>query len=169
MTSDRYFSLENSKKIDIAFLDGLHSASQTYTDFINLLSRVTEKSIIIIDDTIPSDIHSTLATPEAAYLSRYNAGISNDFKWHGDVYRCIYSLIENFPTLNYATIADMENPVTIFYGFSKANSSMKNKELIIKNSYDDFLSGNNIVIPSEFNPMVKDDFYYELKNYYANA
>jgi len=168
MTSDQYFALEHSEVIDIAFIDGWHSATQANTDFINLLSRVDEKSIIIIDDTIPSDIHSTLITPEAAYISRKNSSVPNDFKWHGDVYRCIYSLIENFPTLNYATIRDMKNPVTIFYGFSKASSVIKNEKLTTKNSYDDFLSSINIEIPNEFKPIVKKEFYFELKNYYAN-
>lgn len=168
MTSDEYFSLENSEKIDIAFIDDWHSATQAYIDFINLLSRVNEKSIIIIDDTIPSDIYSTLSTPEEAYLSRNNAGVPNDFKWHGDIYRCIYSLIANFPSLNYATIVDMKNPVTIFYGFSEESSSIKSRKLATPNNYENFLSSLNIAIPNEFNLKVKEEFYYDLKNYYAN-
>ena len=133
-----------------------------------LHGKVNEKSIIIIDDTIPSDIHSTFSTPEEAYLSRNNAGVPNDFKWHGDVYRCIYSIIANFPSLNYATIADMKNPVTIFYGFSEESSSIKSKKLTTPNNYENFLSSLNIAIPNEFNPKVKEEFYYDLINYYAN-
>ena len=168
MNSDQYFSVGNPKVIDIAFLDGLHTGTQTYKDFINLLSRVDEKSIIIIDDSVPSDIHSTLITPEAAYVSRSKAGVTNDFKWHGDVYRCIYSLIEDFPKLNYGTITDIENPVTIFYGFSKVSQYMKNKKITIKKSYDNFLNNAHISIPNEFNPISKNEFYYKLERYYES-
>ena len=169
MTSKQYFELGNTELIDIVFLDGLHSAKQTYSDFINSLSRVNRKSMIIIDDTVPSDIHSTLKTPEATYISRNKAGLQNNFKWHGDVYRCIYFIIENFPKLKYATISDIDNPVTVFYGFSEANKYLNYQQLKIKKSYDIFLNNNKIMIPKEFNPITKKDFYHELGNFYENV
>lgn len=168
MNSDQYFSIRTSEVVDIAFLDGLHSASQTYKDFINLLSRIDEKSIIIIDDSVPSDVYSTLSTPEAAYVTRTQNGIPNDFKWHGDVYRCVFSLISDFPKLNHATILDFENPVTIFYGFGNINRNLKNQEVTIKNSYDDFLNNTPIEIPSEFNPISTNEFYRKIKSFYES-
>lgn len=168
MNSDQYFLVGTPEVIDIAFLDGLHTGAQTYKDFTNLLSRVDEKSIVIIDDSVPSDIHSTLVTPEAAYVSRSEAGVPNDFKWHGDVYRCVYSLIDNFPKLNYVTITDLENPVTIFYGFSEMDRGTNNRVITVKKSYDDFLSKAQISIPNEFNPISKKDFYCELKGFYGS-
>jgi len=168
MNSDQYFSLGTPEVIDIAFIDGLHTATQTYKDFINLLPRVDEKSIIIIDDSVPSDIHSALITPEAAYDSRSKAGVTNDFKWHGDVYRCVYSLIDNFPELSCVTIADIGNPVTIFYDFGKINRYVKNQNITMKNSYDDFLSNAYIRIPNEFNPISKNEFYSKLQGFYES-
>ena len=62
----------------------------------------------------------------------------------------------------------MKNPVTIFYGFSEESSSIKSKKLTTPNNYENFLSSLNIAIPNEFNPKVKEEFYYDLINYYAN-
>ena len=168
LASDDFFSIRNSEVIDIAFLDGLHHASQTFRDFVNLLPLVNDKSIIIIDDTVPSDFHSTLSSPEATYLSRKVSGVPNDFKWHGDVYKCVYSLIENLPQLNWATIMDLGNPVTIFYGFNSI--LIQNKTLIFNNkkTYDGLFSGPKIVVPKEFNPMSLFEFIQNLEVYHQN-
>ena len=165
-TSDKYFASSDFDVVDIAFLDGLHTAEQTYKDFINLLPRVNEHSVIIIDDTIPSDYHSTLLTPEAAYKSRMNSKILNDYKWHGDVYKCVYAILEAFPKLSYVTVSDMSNPVTVYYGFKSLQDKVVHKAYNFRISNEDFINNKVIKIPKKFNPLPKNKLYEALENYF---
>jgi hypothetical protein len=105
---------------------------------------------------------------EAAYVSRSNAVIPNDFKWHGDVYSFIYSLIGDFPKLNYVTITDIGNPTINFYVFSKANRHVKNQKITEKKSNNHFLSDVHISIPDEFNLISRNEFFNKLKRCYES-
>jgi hypothetical protein len=167
-TSNDFFLVNDIEHFDIVFLDGLHTAEQTYTDFINSMLIVDEKSIIIIDDTFPSDAHSALSTPEVTYKSRMDAGIMNNFEWHGDTYGCVFALIEKYPMLKHITISDMENPVTIFYGFNKNIVPTKMDRYVPKISYGSFLASKVIQIPDEFNPVTKKIFLQRLRTYYES-
>lgn len=60
-TSDDYFShLPSAEKFDIIFLDGLHTFEQTYRDLCNSLLHVHDRTLIMIDDTKPTDVFSAL-------------------------------------------------------------------------------------------------------------
>jgi hypothetical protein len=168
MNSDDFFKRPSKSKWDLVFLDGLHTAKQTYKDFLALLPNVNQKSVVIIDDTVPSDIHSKLPTAEAAYLSRNKAGISNDFQWHGDVYKVVHWIASDFPTLRYVTISDMQNPITIVYGFDKNLSNKKLTKFKQVKRKEEILKNEHIQIPSTFNPRKKSDFFIELGKYFEN-
>ncbi len=117
--SDNYFAESDSQRIfDVIFIDGLHTAEQTWKDFCNSLVRVKDGGIIILDDTVPSDSFSAIPSEVEAYKQRERANVPNDFSWHGDVFRLIPHISEVFPKFNYATVVDTPNPFTVFWNFA---------------------------------------------------
>ena len=168
MKSNDFFHFHQLPHIDVAFLDGFHSGSQTYADFVNLLPYLSESSVVIIDDVLPSDIHSSLKSPEEAYNARLLAGVANDFRWHGDVFNAIFAIILNFPKLIYFTISDIENPVTIFYNFTRVGYSETDKSYVTKVENSFFLKNNPILIPEKFMPISKKEFLDKIAKYFKN-
>jgi len=105
VTSDKYFQeLRGSDSFDLIFLDGLHQHEQTYRDFCNAAhSLSSHKSIIIVDDTFPTDVFSSHRDNSMAlkYRSEYgNAGPG----WHGDVYKTMLLIAAFHPMYDYFTI-----------------------------------------------------------------
>ena len=99
MTSDAFF-LENKKKFDLIFLDGLHTSDQTAKDFANSVQCSNLTTIWIIDDVYPDSCASS-----ARSLGRYRVMRAFEFLtkrnlrpvgWQGDVFR----VIENFDIVN---------------------------------------------------------------------
>lgn len=113
--SDDFFtSTHVAKPFDIVFLDGLHTFEQTFRDFCSTLLITHERSIIILDDTIPSDVYSSLPDIKLAIQSRERAGLKGR-AWHGDVFKMIFAVHDFFPTLSYATVNTGGNPQTIVW------------------------------------------------------
>jgi hypothetical protein len=96
ITSDEYFSRDWSSgiKFDLILLDGLHTAEQTYRDFVNSLHYSHVKTIWLIDDVIPNDQYSAIPDNAEAIRQRKAAGIA-DTAWHGDVYKVVW-MIKSF-------------------------------------------------------------------------
>lgn len=113
-TSDEFFCEINKAVYDIVFLDGLHTFSQTLRDLNNTLLCTHDKSIIIIDDTIPVDIYSSFPNHDDALYLRESSG-GKGKAWHGDVYKLIFYIAEFFPALSYRTIREGGNPQTILW------------------------------------------------------
>lgn len=118
-TSDQFFSRQrNGESFDIVFLDGLHTFEQTFRDFCNTISVTHDRSLIIIDDTIPVDIYSSHPDQRLAIEMRRQTGGSGQ-AWHGDVYKIIFAIHDFFPSHSYVTIATMGNPQTIVWRKSR--------------------------------------------------
>lgn len=111
-SSDDFFTSENPKIYDIIFIDGLHTYEQTLRDFLSSLRFSHQKTIWIIDDTIPSDIFSSIRNPNLARRYRSEHGFSGA-NWHGDVYKVIAFIHDFMPTIKYHTTAGSDNPQTI--------------------------------------------------------
>lgn len=88
MTSDDFFAQysDNSKPVDLAFIDGMHLFEFVLRDFINLEKLCTSKSVILMHDTMPRD---------KVTASRDR---TTDF-WTGDVYKIIPILQKYRPDL----------------------------------------------------------------------
>jgi hypothetical protein len=165
--SDKYFKEYTCPKVDVVFLDGFHSGEQTHRDFINLIPYLTESSVVVIDDVMPSDIHSSLESPEIAFRSRNLAGLVNDFKWHGDVFNAIFAIIENFPELKLYTVSDAKNPVTIIFGFDRRTRNFeKLSHYSVSNKNALFLKMSPLLIPDEFSPCSKESIMLDLDQYF---
>lgn len=111
-TSDAYFAdIAQGTLFDVVFLDGLHTFEQTFRDFCNAVLHTHAGSVIVIDDTVPSDPFSALRDQRQAAASRAEHG-STDKAWHGDTYKTIFAIHDLFPAYSYATVMDDGNPQT---------------------------------------------------------
>ena len=80
-TSDQFF-LENQKKFDIIFIDGLHVYRQVKKDILNSIKCLNKNGIILVHDCMPDSL-SKQAVP------RYK------MQWNGDVWKAIVDLRQN--------------------------------------------------------------------------
>ena len=117
VTSDQYFQDHApNEPFDLAFIDGLHTFEQCLRDLMNVLSVTHNESIIVIDDTVPSDIFSTLPSMEAAHRFRQQHGQSERPKaWHGDVFKVVFFIHQFLPWLSYVTTEENGNGQTFVW------------------------------------------------------
>jgi hypothetical protein len=113
-TSDEFFSQTTGCKFDLIFIDGLHIFEQALRDFTNSFSLSHEKTVWVIDDTIPSDVYSSLRSYAKAVKFRGLSG-SDERSWHGDVYKVVMFIHDYLPSFNYATIKENGNPQTLVW------------------------------------------------------
>ena len=113
MTSDRFFAeMAGTAPFDIVFIDGLHVFEQVVRDLTNTLAWTTWRSAILIDDTVPNDVYSSLPNEREALRLRAATG-SKDLAWHGDVFKIAFLIHDFFPMLDYRTIVGSGNPQTL--------------------------------------------------------
>lgn len=118
-TSDEYFLSEAKNRVfDLVFLDGLHTFEQTFRDFCNTLTHVHKNSIIIIDDTMPSDPFSAIRDQQLAVKRRREHGGTSG-AWHGDTFKTVLAIHDFFPQFSYATVTDQGNPQTVVWRESR--------------------------------------------------
>jgi hypothetical protein len=76
LTSDRFFENCAQGQFDLIYLDGLHTFDQTLRDFLNSLQFAHDKTIWLIDDTVPNDNFAALPDQERCYrLRRFYADV----------------------------------------------------------------------------------------------
>jgi len=96
-TSDAFFAAYEARpqfakrKIDMAFIDGLHLFEQALRDFINVEKRAAADGLIALHDCIPFD--------DVAAGRDYHAPY-----WVGDVWKCLAILMDHRPDLNIAIV-----------------------------------------------------------------
>jgi hypothetical protein len=85
MPSDQFFrdysAILSRRKMDVIFVDGLHTYQQSLRDVQNSLLYLQHDGVIIIDDTNPSS--ETAASPVKAH---------EQHEWNGDVWKSIAHL-----------------------------------------------------------------------------
>lgn len=110
MTSDAYFaSINKDEKFDFIFLDGLHESKQLFKDLINSLKHIKVFGWVLIDDIIPNDSISAIANIDESYKIR---GVQSNegYPWHGDCYKLLPTILENFPQIESFLIFYPDNP-----------------------------------------------------------
>ncbi len=79
-TSDEYFAqLDQNKKFDIIFIDGLHHAEQVLIDIKNSLKHLSENGTIVCHDCLP-------------YTEKMQLREDPGGEWTGDVWKAIAEL-----------------------------------------------------------------------------
>jgi hypothetical protein len=98
LTSDDFFahhaSLFKAKKIDVAFIDGLHSYAQTFKDFTNCLQYLDDSGLILFHDCNPAnEIMGASWEAYSMYVAQQKKrGESFHSTWCGDVWKTIAHL-----------------------------------------------------------------------------
>jgi hypothetical protein len=114
MSSNHFFaSWPNIPDFDIAYIDGLHTYRQTYSDLINALIAVPWGPILL-DDTVPDDELSAIPDQAESVRLRQERG-DHSLRWHGDVWKVIVALHRFHPELHWCTIIEGENPQTVVW------------------------------------------------------
>lgn len=145
MTSDEFFRELEKKPVkpcyDVIFLDGLHSFRQTLIDFCNTMPYSHEKTLWILDDTVPCDPWSSIPDMSKTYKYRRASG-SDSGAWHGDVYKCVFAIHDYLPEFSYCTVYDHGNPQTVVWRAPNSNERkpvFKDLDEIATINYFDFL------------------------------
>lgn len=124
ITSDRFFGMHKRQLFDLVYLDGLHTFEQTYKDLRNASRMMTDKGLLLIDDTVPCDEFSALPDQQESYKRRELAGGVNTGSWHGDVFKLLWILSEYYSEeLDWYTLIDLQNPKTLVLKKSKKSYS----------------------------------------------
>ncbi|MBF0379661.1 MAG: class I SAM-dependent methyltransferase [Magnetococcales bacterium] len=90
--SDRFFAehdlpaILEGRKVDLSFIDGLHTFEQVFRDFINVESYCHPDTIIVLHDCLPSD-------PITSARNRISGW------WTGDVWKVLPCLMKYRPDL----------------------------------------------------------------------
>jgi hypothetical protein len=153
VSSDQYFSQHaGTEKFDLIFLDGMHTFEQTFRDFCNSLFHCHDRTLWIIDDTYPSDIHSTIKNQQEALEARKRAG-GQGRQWHGDVFKIVFAIHDFFPSLNYCTLGSNGNPQTLLWNQPRTDFRplLNSLDSISKMTYHDFQKHLSLlnVVPEE--------------------
>ncbi len=115
-SSDLFFAgLEASTHYDLIFLDGLHTFEQTYRDIVHALRHSHPGTVILIDDTAPSDVFSSCRDQQECLSLRSRYANSSDIQWHGDSYKVVPLLALFHCDLCLLTLADGGNPQTLLW------------------------------------------------------
>jgi hypothetical protein len=117
MTSDEYFThYKHEEPFDVIYIDGLHQFEQVMRDFINSLSVAHDRTLWIVDDTVPCDVFSALRVQAETVRLREKETGYHSTAWHGDVFKFVFLLQAFFPMFDYFTThQDGVNPQTIIW------------------------------------------------------
>lgn len=112
-TSDSFFAhhaAEALDRLDLVYVDGMHTAEQTYRDLMNTLNYAHPNTVWLIDDVMPSDYFSSLPDQHGALQARKASTGSFDRAWHGDVYKVVWLISQFHPSIDFVTIVESGNP-----------------------------------------------------------
>lgn len=113
VSSDDFFK-EETRDIDVIFIDGLHHSDQVRKDIINSLKR--NAKAIILHDTIP---HSK-AMQEVP---------RNTKEWTGDVWRAVVGFKQSYPDVKIETYRSDYGLSVIYPEGKKVKKHFENKEM----------------------------------------
>lgn len=128
MPSDLFFAhraaKSNRRKLDLVFVDGLHTYAQSLRDVENSLVHLSENGIVVIDDCNPRS--AAAADPVKADSQKI---------WNGDVWKTIVHIRSTRPDLTLWTLDYVyglgilvKTPATIMLDYSTARIEMMTYE-----------------------------------------
>jgi len=104
LASNEFFTnqIDQNKKFDFIFIDGLHVFSQVYMDFVNSCNHLSKGGFILLDDIIPVDIFSA-DTDQIRGVSERNLNGNNSKSWQGDCFKLLHLIANEMPFMNIKT------------------------------------------------------------------
>jgi ubiquinone/menaquinone biosynthesis C-methylase UbiE len=118
-TSDNFFenikgSLPGDRRIDLAFIDGMHLFEFVLRDFINIEKHSTAKTLVVIDDIFPN--HPVQAER-----------LKKSMTWTGDVWKIILCLKSQRPDLKLTCLNSSPTGLLVIAGLDQRNRALVNK------------------------------------------
>ncbi len=161
MTSDDFFKI-NTKKYDIVFIDGLHTAYQVSKDIFNSVKCLNNNGVIILDDVYPHNEKEQ----EALDLTKSGAQT-------GDVWKAVYEYLDTIIDISSEVLfVDNTERGSLIFRIKNNDVSLKEK-LIINDSIpkvntDGWYKGNDkewnkYIYSTDFN-----SYLSKLQNYKWN-
>jgi hypothetical protein len=83
MLSDEFFSKHITKKYDIIFIDGLHTAFQVSKDIYNSINNLNNGGFLILDDVFPHNENE-----------QFSFKLFYDGPQTGDVWKGVYNILD---------------------------------------------------------------------------
>ena len=116
-------------------------------DFENSLRFSHEKTLWLIDDTVPSDAYSALPDPEVSRYKRRLAGLERG-DWHGDVFKTVFAIHDNHPEISYCTLMG-GNPQTVLWRAPKSGRTpiFSSISEIKETSFYDMIRHGKLMMP----------------------
>jgi hypothetical protein len=146
-SSDNFFRTSAEGIYDIIFLDGLHTAEQTFRDFLSSLDFASPSTIWLIDDVLPNSALSSVPDLHKWHKIRRLLN-SDEGQWHGDVFRCMLLMRATFSTFSFATITDQGNPQSLVWrGKNPAPCINLSLEEIARFTYFDLIENLSLLNP----------------------
>ena len=155
-TSDAFFE-ENAQifeegKIDVAFIDGLHTYPQSLEDVKNCLKYLSPGGVIIMHDCNPTS--EAMAAPSFETFQKMPSGGK---AWCGDVWKTIVYLRSQYPNLN-TFVLDADYGLGIITRGDQENKLSYTPEEIEKMSYSDLANNRenllNLKSPDYFDRFI---------------
>lgn len=109
-----YLEPDGHIAFDIIYIDGQHTFEQSLRDFENSRKFCHSNTLWIMDDTVPSDVFSTIPDQKIALECRKLAGGTGG-AWHGDVFKTLFAIHDHHPDISYCTIMGQGNPQTLLW------------------------------------------------------
>ena len=110
------------RRIDFAFIDGLHHFEQALQDFINVEMRASNNGLIALHDCIPFDEINSARDSSAAY-------------WVGDVWKTLAVLMDHRPELDVTIIGAPPSGLVLVRGLEPTSRTLEQKLGSIVDSY----------------------------------
>jgi hypothetical protein len=103
MTSDSFFEVKadtvlKKKRIDVAFIDGLHTYRQSLRDFNNCVKYISNGGVILLHDCNPTSREAASFAFSPEEMQKKFPG--KNAEWNGDVWKTIVHLRSLHPELN---------------------------------------------------------------------
>ena len=166
MTSDEFFSGYNGNRFNLIFVDGLHTAHQTYKDVIESFRILSRDGIILLDDVWPSDYASSIGDKPTSDKMKQELGIKHR-RWYGDVYKVIPALKYFFPEISIVILGNStDSHAQALLSKPKNYELDLNMDKVIKFmdsiSYSEVFNSANFKSP--WKEYMSDQYFLSLKN-----
>ena len=113
---------EGKPVFDFIYINTQRTFKQTLRDFQNSLAFAHDKTIWLLDNTVPSDPYSALPDSSASLAYRKESKIAGKH-WHGDSFKTIFAIHDFYPDFSYCTLL-RSNPQTVIW---RSKSSVRKR------------------------------------------
>jgi len=139
LTSDQFFQLEAPRvlreKVDVVFVDGLHTFDQAYRDCVSAVTYLAPDGILLVHDCLPTS--EAEARVAASYEEvRALSGPDWNLDWTGDTWKAIVKLRASHSDLETRVLNCDHGVAVVYRGPNQSNLSL-NPEQIGSMTYAD--------------------------------